>query len=198
MAVHGAGSGPEVFGGWTGARVGIDVVAVDLQDGLDVASASMDGYARNLRRLAEDVPRPLALCGWSMGGLVAMMAAPEVAPESLVVIEPSAPAEVQGTAVVPDETGTFDPEDLYGPFPGGIPARPESQRARVDRKRGISVPSLPRRTLVVYGDEFAEDRGRPLEERYGIEGAFFPGLDHWGLVLGGAVRDRVFDYVSGT
>ena len=196
--VHGAGSGPEVFERWGRPGRGIEVAAADLQDGVDVARASMDDYATNLRRFCAGLPRPLALCGWSMGGLVAMMAAPEVAPASLVLIEPSAPAEVQGTHDVPDAVGTFDPEEVYGAFPDGIAARPESQRARADRKRGISVPELPRRTLVVYGDEFADERGRALERHYGIEGACFPGIDHWGLVLDAGVRERILDYVSGT
>lgn len=196
--MHGAGSGPEVFASWSGARSGIEVVAVDLQDGADATAVSMVDYAESLRRSCEGVPRPFGLCGWSMGGLVAMMAAPAVAPASLVLIEPSAPAEVQGTHDVPDAAGTFDPEEVYGPFPAGIRPRPESRRARADRKRGVPVPSLPRRTLVVYGSEFAAERGRALEERYGIEGACFAELDHWGLVLDVRVRELVFDYVSGT
>jgi pimeloyl-ACP methyl ester carboxylesterase len=186
-----------VFEGWAGREGRIELVAADLQDGVDVAAASMDDYAGNLRRLCAALPRPLALCGWSMGGLVAMMVAADVAPASLVLIEPSAPAEVQGTHAVPDAAGTFDPEEVYGAFPAGIRPRPESQRARADRKRGIAVPSLPPRTLVVYGDEFGDERGRALVERYGIDEAYFGGLDHWGLVLDASVRERVFDYVAG-
>lgn len=195
--VHGAGSGPQVFERWATPGGAIELVAADLHDGVDVATASMDDYAANLRRFCAGLARPLALCGWSMGGLVAMMAEPQVAPASLVLIEPSAPAEVQGTHDVPDAAGTFDPEEVYGSFPDGVAARPESQRARADRKRGISVAALPRRTLVVYGDEFGAERGRAIEERYGIDGAYFAGLDHWGLVRDESVRGRVLDYVLG-
>lgn len=158
----------------------------------------MEDYARVLAAACSRATHPIALCGWSMGGLVAMTAAAEVGAETLVVIEPSLPAEVQGTADVADTTGTFDPEEVYGAFPPGIRARPESSRARADRKRGIAVPSVPERTLVVYGHEFEHDRGRALARFYGADEAYFPRLDHWGLVTSAAVRDRVFDYVLGS
>lgn len=191
VLVHGAGSGPWIFDDW--GHPALDLVAVDLQEGVDAATASMADYAAVVERACARASGPVALCGWSMGGLVAMTASASA--DALVVIEPSAPAEIQGTHDVPDASGTFDPEAEYGPFPPGQRPRPESRRARADRKRGISVPALPRRTLVVYGDDFAEERGRALVERYGIEGAYFPGLGHWDLVLDPVVRERVFDFV---
>lgn len=195
VLVHGAGSGPWVFDGWEHGD--LDVVAVDLQEGLDVTTASMTDYAAVVTAACEGARPPVALCGWSMGGLVAMMAADHASVSALVVIEPSAPAEVQGVHDVADETGWFDPEDLYGAFPPGMKARPESTRARIERKRGVRVPRLPERSLVVYGDDFAEERGRALALRYGITEAHFPGLDHWDLVLDARVRKRVFDFVLG-
>ena len=176
----------------------LDVVAVDLQEGLDVATASMRDYVEVAVGACRSATGPTALCGWSMGGLVAMAAAADAGVEALVVIEPSPPAEVQGAQEVADATGTFDPEEVYGAFPPGIAARPESSRARADRKRGISVPRLPPRSLVVYGDEFEHERGRALAGSYGIEEAHFPGLTHWDLVLDPRVRERVFGFVVGT
>ncbi|HEX2295030.1 MAG TPA: alpha/beta hydrolase [Actinomycetota bacterium] len=194
VVVHGAGSGPWVFEGW--AHDSIEIVAVDLQRGLDPATASMEDYRRAVVDACAAARRPVALCGWSMGGLVAMTAARDADVAALVVLEPSAPSEVQGTHDVADVTGTFDPEETYGAFPSGVAARPESARARADRKRGISVPRLPRRSLVVYGDEFADDRGRAVARCYGIEEAHFPGLGHWDLVLDPRVRARVFEFVA--
>ncbi|HEX2056918.1 MAG TPA: alpha/beta fold hydrolase [Actinomycetota bacterium] len=196
MLVHGAGSGPWVFDSWT-APEGVELVAVDLHEGVDVGAASMDEYAAVVRRACATARPPVALCGWSMGGLVAMMAADAPGVEALVLLEPSPPAEVQGTSDVPDADGTFDPEEVYGEFPPGMRARPESHRARADRKRGISVLRLPRRLLVVYGDEFAEDRGRALARFYEIPEAYFPGIDHWGLVLDERVRATVLEFVTG-
>jgi hypothetical protein len=181
-----------VFDGWVDAFPGLEVEAVDLQAGLNVAEASMSNYAAVAVRAAEWLPRPLALCGWSSGGLAAMMAARPAEADYLVLLDSSPPGEVQGfDASIPLVPGTFDPEETYGPFPAGIPARPESSFARAERKRGISVPSLPCPALVVYGDEFAEERGRALAAYYGAEELHFPGLDHWGLVLDERAREEL-------
>lgn len=196
MLVHGAGSGPWVFDDWE-APPELSLVPVDLHAGLDVATASMDDYARVLASSCAGLPRPLALCGWSMGGLVVMMAAAEVAPEALVLLEPSPPAEVQGTHEVADARGVFDAEEVYGRFPKGVRARPESLRARADRKRGISVPPLPERSLVVFGDEFEDERGRAVAAHYGIRGDYFSSYDHWELVIRPEVSHRVVDYALG-
>lgn len=142
--------------------------------------------------------RPLALVGWSMGGLAAMMAARRVEPDTLVLLEASPPGEVQGfdESVVP-EPGTFDPQEVYGPFPEGVPARPESLLARAERKRGISVPTLPGPTLVVAGAEFPEERGSRLAGLYGAELLELPKASHWDLVLSPEVRRRVAAWVEG-
>jgi pimeloyl-ACP methyl ester carboxylesterase len=185
LLVHGSGSGPWIFEGWIAAFPGVTVDAVDLHAGLDVRRASHADYAEAVARAAAELPRPLALCGWSMGGLVVLQAAEQVRPDSVVVIEPSAPAEVQGSHPETEVAdGSFDPEALYGrPFPAGMRARPESSRARAERKRGISVPSLPCPSLVVFGDEFRDERGTPVAELYGSDALDLPGLDHWDVVL---------------
>ena len=137
---------------------------------------------------------PLVLVGWSMGGLASMMAAQRVSVDALVLLEASPPAEVQGfDESVQPAPGTFDPEAAYGPFPLGVPARPESSLARAERKRGISVPSLPARTLVVAGREFSEERGTRLAAHYNAGLIEFPDAGHWDLVLDSAVREAVRD-----
>ncbi len=144
----------------------------------------MADYAAVVERASARVPRPLVLCGWSLGGLAVLMAAARARPDLVVLLEPSPPAEVQGSDPrMPLVPGTFDPEVAYGPFPEGFPARPESTVARSERKRGISVPSLPCPSVVVYGKEFPEDRGRAIAALYGSETLEFPDLGHWGLVL---------------
>jgi pimeloyl-ACP methyl ester carboxylesterase len=185
LLVHGSGSGPWIFDGWAAAFPGVAVVAVDLHAGLDVSRASHADYAEAVVRAAAELPRPLALCGWSMGGLVVLQAAGRVRPEAVAVIEPSPPAEVQGSRPQTEVAdGSFDPVEVYGrPFPAGLEARPESSRARAERKRGISVPSLPCPSLVVFGDEFRDERGTPVAQLYGSDALDFPGLDHWDVVL---------------
>ncbi len=157
----------------------------------------MSNYEAVVYRAAGLLPRSLALCGWSMGGLVAMMAARRAEPERLVLLEPSPPSQVRG----PDpgtcpEPGTFDPKEAYGAFPPGMRARPGSALARAERKRGVSVPSLPCPALVVYGEEFAEERGRAVARFYGAEELHVPGADHWALVLDPRVRAEIRAYLS--
>lgn len=184
VLVHGAGSGPWIFDRWKDVFAPLEVEAVDLHTGLNVAEAAMSNYAAVVARAADSLPKPLAVCGWSMGGLVAMLAGRQAGADLLVLLEPSPPGEVQGFAEgMPIETGTFDPEEAYGPFPPGIRARPESRLARAERRRGVPLPSLPCPALVVYGEEYANERGRAVARVYGADELPFPGLDHWGLVL---------------
>jgi len=182
LLAHGAGGGPWVFDAWPRFFPTLRVEAVDLHHGLDIALATMGDYAAAIGRAASRLPRPLVLVGWSMGGLAALMAA--ACADALVLLEASAPGEVQGfrpeVALAP---GAFDPEREYGAFPAGIRARPESVLARAERKRGISVPAIACSTLVVYGEEFSDERGRRLAQRYGAQELSLPGKSHWDLVL---------------
>lgn len=197
LLAHGAGSGPWVFRSWPKAFPDVEVVAVDLTAGLDMETASMENYVAAVLRAAGRMPRPLALCGWSMGGLVALMAAASVEPDALVLLEPSPPSEIQGSdsGVEPQE-GSFDPEEVYGAFPSGVLARPESQFARDERKRGISVPSIVGRCLVVFGNEFPDERGRRVVDLYGAESHEEKDLDHWGLVLHPQVPKAVREWLE--
>lgn len=192
LLIHGAGSGPWVFERWHDAFPTIQVAAMDLHAGREVANASMSDFADAVVRAAGDLPQPVVLCGWSMGGLVALEAAQHVRPHSLVLLEPSPPAETQGfDPGVELAAGVFDPEDVYAPFPPGMRARRESLLARAERKRGICVPSLGCPVLVVVGDEFRHERGRPIADLYGGDLVDLPDLGHWDLVLDDQVRDAV-------
>ena len=197
LLVHGAGSGPWAFDGWADSFPGLGVAAPDLHEGLDVARASMRDYAERVVTASRSLGRPLVLCGWSMGGLVAMMATPQLDPEALILIEASAPGEVQGFDLrVEPRPGAFDSELAYGPFPAGVRSRPESQYARDERKRGIAVPVLPSRTLVIAGRDFPGERGRALAERYGVQLEEFPALGHWDLVRSPSVREAIHRFLS--
>lgn len=195
--VHGAGSGPWIFEPWRRCFEGWRLELVDLQAGLDVAEASMADYAAVIERATTGVPRPLALIGWSLGGLVVLMAADATRPDLVVLLEPSPPAEVQGfDPRLPLVPGTFDPQVAYGPFPEGVPARPESALARAERRRGISVPTLSCPSVVVYGKEFPADRGRSVAALYSSEALEFPDLDHWSLVLDRRVPETLASKVA--
>ena len=144
----------------------------------------MADYAASVARAAVVGPRPLVLCGWSLGGLAVLMAAERARPDRVWLLEPSPPSEVQGLdPQVPLVPGTFDPQAAYGAFPEGVSSRPESTFARAERKRGVSIPTLSCPSIVVYGREFPEVRGRAISAFYASEAMEFPDLDHWGLVL---------------
>ena len=193
VLVHGAGSGPWIFDCWAeDFPAELRVVAPDLQEGLDVASASMANYCERVVSVMSSTKDPVALCGWSMGGLVALMAAQEVHPTALVLLEPSPPGEIQGfDPEASVDRGTFDPEEVYGRFPDTKPARAESSLARGERKRGIAVPSVNCPTLVVSGDEFRETRGDPVAALYRAKHLHFEGLSHWDLVVRTEVRRTI-------
>ena len=158
----------------------------------------MSNYAAVVVRAANLLPGPVALCGWSMGGLVAMLAARQARADRLVLLEPSPPGESQGfDKTIPLESGTFDPEEAYGPFPAGMRARPESRLARSERKRGISMPELPCPALVVFGDEFTQARGTAVAGVYSCEELLMPGLDHWNLVRDPATAEAVSRWLGG-
>jgi pimeloyl-ACP methyl ester carboxylesterase len=197
VLVHGGGSGPWIFDEWHGSFPGMRIAAVDLQEGLDVAQASMSDYADRVIEAADALPPPVSVCGWSMGGLVVLQAADRIRPHSVIVIEPSPPGEIQGfDPTIEPSAGTVDPQAVYGTFPAGVHTRLESALARAERKRGVTVPRLPCRSLVIYGDEFAEERGRRVAQFYGSEERPFPGLDHWGLVRDPGVREAIAEFVG--
>ncbi len=186
-----------MFDGWESHFPDLTVEAVDLHSGVDVSCASMKDYSERVVEIARrETPEPVALCGWSMGGLVALAAARDTDASALVLIEPSPPGEVQGfDDKTPLEKGTFDPESVYGAFPLGMRSRAESALARAERKRGISVPRVPCPTLVISGDDFHEERGESVARFYGAEHRHFARVDHWELVLSAEVRDVVASFV---
>jgi pimeloyl-ACP methyl ester carboxylesterase len=197
LLVHGAGRDPSVFEGWPDSFPGLCVATVDLQQELDVGSASMADYAERVVSAARALPQPVSLCGWSMGGLVVLQAAASARPHSVILIEASPPGEVQGfNAEVELIYGAFDPEAVYGTFPPDVSPRPESSLARAERKRGIPVPSLPCRSLVIYGDDFREERGSAIVRLYGSDERDFPGLGHWDLVRDQRVRERIAEFLA--
>ena len=161
----------------------------------------MEDYADDVCRVLEELRRPAVVAGWSMGGLVAMMAAARGGWLGCVAFAPSAPArEIDASAQL--RTGEFGPEE-YGitsldpDVQRGMSdldreerllalssLSKESRMARDQRRRGVVIESLPCPLLLVTG---SRDREWPAE-RY--EGLWLPadrlvveGASHWGLVL---------------
>ncbi len=192
--MHGAATGPWVFDDWLATWPRDDVHVPDLQDGLDVAHASMSDYADRVVAAVGD--GPAVVCGWSMGGLVAMMAAARCRLAGLVLIEPSVPAEISADPEWPLETGSYDSATVYGPSVPGLRHRPESLLARAERKRGINVPAIGCPTLVVVGRDDFDPRRRRTAEHYGAELMVFDDLGHYELVIDPRVRAAIADWVD--
>ena len=198
LLVHGAGSGPWIFAEWADTFPTSTLHAVDLQHHVQIQRASMRSYANEIGCAARPLPRPLAIVAWSMGGLAAMMQARTLDVMCLILLEPSPPAEIQGsharTSIV--GPGTFDPEIIYGRFPRGTRSRPESSLARAERQAGISVPTVPCPSVVVSGSEFPVERGSRVAAFYGADELRFPTFDHWGLVREHAVRAAIAEHLG--
>ena len=194
VLIHGATSGPWVFDRWPGAFPGYDVRAPDLQEGLDVAQARMSDYVDRVLVTAAD--RPSVVCGWSMGGLVALMAAQRSRFEAVVVLEPSLPLELSGgDGLRALRSGTYDAESAYGPLPPGTRCRPESLRALDERKRGISVPSVGGPVLVVAGRR-GRPQGRMVARHYNADLLEFSDLGHSDLVVEPAVMAGIASWLA--
>ena len=145
--------------------------------------------------------QPPIVLGWSMGGLVALMAAAAGLAAAVVALAPSIPAR-QCDPAVEIRTGEFGPEE-YGIThhdPEEQRAMPnlgreerlialgslcrESRLAKDERNAGIVAESLPCPLLLVTG---TADKAWPTEryrdlwlkaDRLSVEGA-----SHWALVL---------------
>jgi len=165
LLVHGAGSGPWVYDGWLSAFRTLTVEAVDLQEGLVVEQASMSDYADRVAAAACTMVGPVAVCGWSMGGLVVLPAAQEVQPHAVVLSgSECACGDSRSRPSRPTRGWRLRPR-------GGIRQVPSWHRraarvllARAERKRGISVPSLPCPSLVIASADFPDERGRALAD----------------------------------
>jgi pimeloyl-ACP methyl ester carboxylesterase len=208
VLVHGATSGPWAFEGWMPALGDVDVRVPDLQHGLDVSQATMEAYRDQVEAHLDPLPAgdgghedgaaasSAVLCGWSMGGLVAMMAARRRLPAALVVVEPSLPLEVGGgDPDLPLVEGTYDAADVYGPVADASRHRSESALARSQRLRGISIPTIGCPMLVVAGRSYLGTRGEPVAARYAADLRVFPRLGHGELVERPEVATTVTSWI---
>lgn len=208
VLVHGAANSGLVWtfwqqelahGGW--ASYAIDLRGHGHSQPIDLSHTGMDDYTADVRTLAQQFKRPPIVMGWSMGGLVALMAAAEGVAAACVALAPSTPArQRQASAVL--RSGEFGPEEygITSDDPEQQPAMPdldpeerrialaslgrESRLARDERQAGIVMTALPCPLLIITG---TADRAWP-RQRYtdlwltadylSVEGA-----SHWGLVL---------------
>ena len=207
ILIHGSANSASVWSLWQhelGAQ-GWSTFALDLRGhgqspSVNLSGVRMADYADDVRKLMRQLKQPPVLMGWSMGGLVAMMAAAtEVA--ACITLAPSIPARQE------DPTVTLRPgimtSEVYGithTDPADQPSMPdltieerrvalaalgpESQYARDERQCGIVIETLPCPLLIVTGtldSLWPSTRYRDLwlpADHLSMDGA-----SHWGLVL---------------
>jgi len=209
VLVHGAANSARVWTFWCVAlsEAGWPARAVDLRghgDGAaaDLGTTRMADYAADVvaftRSLGTSSP---VLVGWSMGGLVAMMAAAAVSATACVGLAPSAPARTVDHAR-PLRRGIFGPEEygIVSRDPADQPAMPdldlderrlalaslgaESRLARDERTAGVVVPRLPCPLLIVTGGADTQwPRSRYADLPFAADYVEADGASHWGLVL---------------
>ena len=225
VLVHGAANSSRVWTFWQQqlADQGWPSYAMDLRGhgrnpSTDISQTTMEDYADDVCRVLEELRRPAVVAGWSMGGLVALMAAARGSWSACIAFGPSAPArEVDPT--VPLRTGEFGPEE-YGITSLDPNAQrgmsdlvreerllalsslsKESRMARDQRRRGIVIESLPCPLLLITGSrdrEWPADRYKDMwlpHDRLTMEGA-----SHWGLALNrlaiGKVAPAIVDWLE--
>jgi hypothetical protein len=188
---HGATSGPWVFESWAGRFPTFEVRVPDLQAGPVVERANMAEYAEQV--IAASGGPGAVVVGWSMGGLVAMLAAQHQRPAALVLVESSQPREFDPT-VVPT-AGVYDAETMYGPLPPGVRHRPESRLALEERQRGVSIPRIDCPLLVVASSSYPTSRGSDVVDHDGGDLLEFPALDHTSLIEAPEVASAIADWL---
>jgi pimeloyl-ACP methyl ester carboxylesterase len=208
ILVHGAANSASVWIYWQQAlnEAGWASHAVDLRghgasSPVDLSRTSMHDYAADVVAVAEQLRQPPILVGWSMGGLVAMLASTAAGAVACVGLAPSTPARRVDESV-PLRFGEFTAQEygITSRNPDDQPAMPdldlearqialgslgrESRFARDERQRGIVIDDLSCPLLIVAG---TDDRQWP-RQRY--DDLPFPaahvcveGASHWGLVL---------------
>ena len=227
ILIHGAANSGAVWKFWQRelADRGRSSHALDLRGHgesatMDLSDTRMGDYAADVITCARQLRRPPVLLGWSMGGLVAMMAATSCGAVACIGLAPSTPVRLSD-ASVPIRSGMFGPEE-YGIIdrdPERQPMMPdldreerlialeslamESRRARDERKAGIALDTVGCPLLVVTS---ADDSQWPHARYEGLHltrtDLEVDGPSHWGLVLNRRVLpdlvSAVVDWVSRT
>lgn len=153
LLVHGAGGGGWEWNVWRGVfeAAGIAVAAPDLQPvAAGLAATGFDDYLQQARDALEVLPRPRAVVGASLGGLVALGIAD--AADAVVLVNPLPPAPWH--ASLPRRT-----------WPDVVPWR---RNARLDGTRR-ALPGVDEATVLFAFRHWRDEAGKVL--RAAFEGA---------------------------
>ena len=113
----------------------------------------MADYASDVRRALETLAEPVVLLGWSMGGLVALMAAAGGGVHACIGLAPSTPARTRNPAA-PLRSGVFGPE-VYGVI-DRLPDHQDATMPDLDRdERLLALASLGQESLLARDERQA-------------------------------------------
>ncbi len=215
VLIHGAANSAKVWTFWQTelVRRGWSSFAIDLRghgesEPSDLAATGMRDYLDDVLSVLRQLREPCVLVGWSMGGLVALMAADGADALPCIVLAPSSPARVIDCSVKV-RTGTFGPEE-YGILnrdPDRQPTMPdldreerivaldalarESRYARDERHRGILITDFRAPCLLLTGTaDTAWPRAKYTDLPFKVDFMEISGASHWGLVLNRRVLSR--------
>jgi pimeloyl-ACP methyl ester carboxylesterase len=211
VLIHGAANSAAVWTYWQRilADRGFPAYAIDLRghglsSAIDLSRTSMRDYADDVCSAIEQLAAPPVLIGWSMGGLVAMMAACTLGAgrvRAVVGLAPSVPATRIDASVLL-RSGEFDATEygITSSDPDDQPVMPdldreertialaslgrESRYARDERAAGVVIDALPCPLLIVTGTADTQwPRSRYDDLHLRAEHLSVDGASHWGLVL---------------
>ncbi len=221
ILVHGAANSGRVWTFWQDELAGhgwsshaIDLRGHGASAAADLGITRMADYADDVIAFARTLRQAPVLVGWSMGGLVAMMAAMLCHARACVGLAPSTPARAFDASVAL-RTGVFGPEEygIAGRDPDRQPSMAdldreerimaleslglESRIARDERKAGIVIAAAPCPVLVVTGTADTQwPRKRYDDLPFSADHFEADGVTHWGLVLNRRVLPRIGSVVS--
>lgn len=203
--VHGAGGGRWEWTIWERvfAARGSRVLAPDLQPARGgLAATHIEDYAGQVVGWCADAQRPLLFVGASLGGLLALMAAPIAAPVAIVLVNPLPPMGITPRPT-PREHVDIVPWGTRRTLRGTRRALPDAddgaclfafrrwrdESAAVLRaaSEGIAIET-PRCPVLIFASEHDDDvpqaSGRALADYLGAQFRLITGASHVGPLLG--------------
>jgi pimeloyl-ACP methyl ester carboxylesterase len=222
ILVHGAANSARVWTFWQEelARRGWSSHAIDLRGhgasaAAELGATRMADYADDVVAFARTLREPPVLLGWSMGGLVALMATGRCGARACVGLAPSTPARavdssvsLRGGVFGGEEYGIVDRDPERQPGMADLDREErvvalaslglESRLARDERKAGIVIGDLRCAVLIVTGTaDTLWPRQRYDDLPLAADRVEIDGASHWGLVLNRRLLSGIGSAVGG-
>lgn len=212
--VHGAGGGGWEWIVWKAEfeRLGYEVRTPDLQSApKGLAATRLEDYVNQVVKTAGG-RRPTVLVGASMGGMVALLAAPRLKPEKLVLVCSTVPGNLfrdpkaSYPPIIPWANGSY--ADTVASMPDATEAmrrfahprwRDESGTVLTQIRRGVIVkpPAMPTLVVIPGADtDVPVARQRALAKWARADMKTYAGMSHVGPLLSRKAERVVWDVLT--